>query len=221
MTAQLAPAATGLASKLRVGTQETHQRAESQTFMARLVKGDLVRADLRNLTAQLLPVYEALEDAARGLAEDPVFGGVHDPALNRLPALRADLEALSEPGEEVPVLPAARAYAERIRSVANSAPAMLAHHYTRYLGDLSGGQALGAIFSRSLGLTSGLPGISFYHFADIAKVKPYKDNYRVQLDTAPLTEAEQDIVVAEAKVAFELNQALFRELQELSEQVAA
>ncbi|WP_197512757.1 biliverdin-producing heme oxygenase [Tessaracoccus coleopterorum] len=179
--------------------------------------GDVTREDLRGLTAQLIVVYTALEDVARAMGDDPVFRCFHDPALARLDTLKADLVALSLPGEaEVPVTAAARAYAARIRQVGFTAPALVAHHYTRYLGDLSGGQALGAIFGRALGLQLGEPGISFYRFETIEKVKPYKDGYRAALDEAPMDEAAHDAAVAEAIVAFQLNQDVFASLEDLA-----
>ncbi|WP_158522443.1 heme oxygenase (biliverdin-producing) [Tessaracoccus aquimaris] len=136
--------------------------------------------------------------------------------MERLEALRVDLAALSADGEaEVPLLPAAIAYAERIRDVADQPARLLAHHYTRYLGDLSGGQALGSIFGRALGIESGQPGISFYQFEGIEKVKPCKDRYRELLDGAPLSDEESDAAVEEAVVAFRCNQALFEELESL------
>lgn len=215
MTAQLVQ--TPLAARLRDETREVHESAEHSPFMARLVAGQVDRADLRNLTAQLVVVYAALEEALRSLSDDPVFRHFHDPALERLATLQADLAALTAPGEgDVEILPEAKAYAARIREIGASAPALVAHHYTRYLGDLSGGQALGSIFGRALGLAAGAPGISFYDFATIEKVKPYKDRYRRALDGAPLGEADQDRVVAEAIVAFRLNQAVFAGLEGLA-----
>lgn len=218
MTAQLAPAATRtLSTRLREETREVHESAEQSPFMARLVAGEVSRQDLRNLTAQLIAVYTALEEASRSLANDPVFGLFHDPALERLETLKIDLAALTEPGEgEVAILPATLAYAQRIREISASAPALVSHHYTRYLGDLSGGQALGAIFGRALGLAQGAPGISFYRFETIDKVKPYKDGYRLALDSAPMSEADHDLAVAEALVAFRLNQDVFASLQDLA-----
>ncbi|MCB0889873.1 MAG: biliverdin-producing heme oxygenase, partial [Nocardioidaceae bacterium] len=86
----------------------------------------------------------------------------------------------------------------------------VAHHYTRYLGDLSGGQAIGAILSREYGLSGS--GVEFYAFPEIAKPKLYKDAYRERLDALALTSEEKHAVVEEVKVAFSLNQALFAEL---------
>ncbi|HMR49358.1 MAG TPA: biliverdin-producing heme oxygenase [Arachnia sp.] len=216
MTTQLAPHDLGLAARLRAETRVVHERAENSDFMARLARAQVTRQDLANLARQLEGVYLALEESARAMAGHPVFGYVHDPALERLDTLRADVAALVAQGAEEPVvLPAAQAYAARIRAVAWDAPSLVAHHYTRYLGDLSGGQALGALFGRALGLQPGEAGISFYHFAAIPKPKPYKDRYRAALDAAPMSEAQHDAVIAESIVAFRLNQDLFQELSAL------
>lgn len=217
MTTVLAPIARPLAARLREETREVHESAERSAFMAKLAAGDLTRSDLRNLTAQLIVVYSALEDAARTRAEDDAaFAPFHDPALERFNALHVDLQELTDSGRQpAPVLPEAQAYSARIRAIAHDTPALIAHHYTRYLGDLSGGQALASIVGRALAIRPGEPGISFYHFARIPKVKPYKDRYRAALDAAELTDAERDRVVSEAVVAFQLNQALFLGLDEL------
>ena len=139
----------------------------------------MTREDLRNLTAQLVVVYTALEEGSRSMGDDPVFRHFHDPALERLDTLRADLAALTQPGEsEVAVHPATEAYAARIREI-------------------------------------GAPGISFYRFTTIEKVKPYKDRYRTALDEAPMSEADHDVAVAEAVRAFEYNQAVFAALDDL------
>lgn len=217
MTAQLIRTETrGLATRLREETREAHENAEQSPFMARMVAGDLTRSDLRNLTAQLVVVYTALEEVSRDMAADPVFAAFHDPALERLGTLLTDLADLTLPGEgDVEVLPAAKLYAARIREIGGDAAPLIAHHYTRYLGDLSGGQALGAIFGRALGVAPGGPGISFYRFETIEKVKPYKDGYRAALDAAELGDVERDRAVAEAVVAFQLNQDLFAGLEAL------
>ena len=84
------------------------------------------------------------------------------------------------------------------------------HHYTRYLGDLSGGQAIGRILDRTFELDGA--GIAFYDFPEIPKPKVYKDGYRARLDALGLGAADQERVVTEVKTAFQLNQALFVEL---------
>ncbi|WP_145952666.1 biliverdin-producing heme oxygenase [Tessaracoccus aquimaris] len=52
---------TALAARLREETRTVHEEAEQTPLMARLIKGDVDRDDLRGLTRQLVAVYEALE----------------------------------------------------------------------------------------------------------------------------------------------------------------
>jgi len=100
---------------------------------------------------------------------------------------------------------------ESIEATAADPALFVAHHYTRYLGDLSGGQAIGRILARTFGLEDDR-GIAFYQFDAVPKPKPYKDEYRARLDALPLTAADQQRVVEEVKVVFGLNGALFAEL---------
>lgn len=90
----------------------------------------------------------------------------------------------------------------------------VAHHYTRSLGDLSGGQAIGRILARTYELEQP-QGVEFYDFVAIPKPKPYKDAYRARLDALPLDEAGRHVVLAEVKDVFALNGALFAELTEV------
>jgi heme oxygenase len=117
------------------------------------------------------------------------------------------------------MLPATKEYVARINSLGGIEDVrLLAHHYTRYLGDLSGGQAIGALVRRHYGLTE--EQTSFYHFAQIEAVVPFKESYRAAVDTLDLTDDELLLLVAEVRAAFKLNQQLFVELGD-SELVAA
>jgi heme oxygenase len=118
-----------------------------------------------------------------------------------------------------PMLPTTKEYEERINSIGGIEDVrLLAHHYTRYLGDLSGGQAIGALVRRHYGLTE--EQTSFYHFAQIEAVVPFKENYRSAVDNLELTDDELLLLVAEVRAAFKLNQQLFVELGD-SELIAA
>lgn len=197
---------TELSTQMREGSQAEHTAAETSSFMARLLAGEVNEAGYLAYLARLRPVYVALEST--GWATDPVAGKLLDPALDRLPALDADLAFWASDGLPQIDSPAAAAYADRIAAV--DAAGYVAHHYTRYLGDLSGGQAIGRILDRSFGLDG--QGLAFYRFDAIPKVKPYKDAYRAGLDALPLSADQRAAVVDEVKVAFRLNQALFEEL---------
>ena len=86
----------------------------------------------------------------------------------------------------------------------------LAEKASARVEDLSGGQAIGRCLDRAFELDG--RGIAFYDFAAIGKPKPYKDAYRARLDALGTSPEETERVVAEVKVAFGLNQALFEEL---------
>ena len=101
----------------------------------------------------------------------------------------------------------------RIEELGATAPELLVgHHYTRYLGDLSGGQILSTIASRAMNLTDD-QGLAFYRFEAIDDEKAFKDTYRAALDALPVDQAMADRIVAEANEAFHLNMLMFQELE--------
>lgn len=203
--------AVPLSTAFKKGSQELHDQAEASTFIDDLMNGKVNLAGYLNYLKSLRVVYAALEQVARDNAADPVVAVMHDPALERLAAIDADIEALSTgaPEESLCRHEAATAYAAAIHAASGSAPRVVAHHYTRYLGDLSGGLAIGRILDRTFDL--GGRGLSFYHFEDI-KAKVYKDDYRVRLDNLPLSEEQRAEAVEEVQSAFRHNQAVFAEL---------
>ena len=95
----------------------------------------------------------------------------------------------------------------------------VAHHYTRYLGDLSGGLFIGKLMQRRFGFDTN--GIGFYIFADIADPKEFKEHYRVQLDSAPWDEAEKERVIDEVLLAYRFNTELFEDLARAKAEAAA
>ncbi|WP_370246704.1 heme oxygenase (biliverdin-producing) [Nocardioides sp.] len=223
-------AAAPLSVAMREGSAAAHREAEGSPFMARLVAGELPVAGYVAYLRRLRVVYAALEDTAAAHADLPGVAAVRDPAVERLAALDADLahwgavpDAGPGSGGAPSHSPVAAAYAARIRaSVApvGAAPAgarFVAHHYTRYLGDLSGGQAIGRVLARQHDLPDGR-GVAFYAFDDVPRPKPYKDAYRARLDAlgASWHDTARAEVVAEVGVAFGLNQRLFAELGELT-----
>lgn len=192
---------------MREGSTAQHAAAEHSPFIAELLEGRLNEQGYVDYLLRLHAIYHALEDAMRTRRDDPLVAAVYDPALERSQAIGADLERWS-PGTAREVdSPAARAYSRRIVD-SRWGGALLAHHYTRYLGDLSGGQAIGRILDRTFGLAG--TGLAFYEFP--MRPKPYKDAYRARLDGLGLDTEQTDRVVDEVRQAFALNQNVFAEL---------
>lgn len=205
------PVGVPFSTVLRQQTRQVHEETETSDFMQRLLEGHVAVEGYVALAAEHWVIYTALESVSARLAQDPVAGHFIDPALYRLGALESDLTALVGPDFRDRIAPsgAARLYAARIEDAAAWSGGFVAHHYTRYLGDLSGGLALGRILARTYPLTPGEDGLRFYDFPAIPKPKLYKDAYRRRLDHAPWTAAERARIVEETRTAFRLNGAVF------------
>ena len=203
-----------LSALLRDGTRTQHVRAERSGFIADLLRGRGDRAGYVLLLRNLLPAYRALERGLSRHADAPVFAPVAWPALFRADALARDLAALVGPAwpDAVALLPEGTRYAERVAAAATGdGHRLLAHAYTRYLGDLSGGQVIGRLLVRSLGLGEGA--LSFYRFPAIDDPEAFKQGFRRALDAAS-PQVDRDAVLDEAVAAFELNISLSEAVSE-------
>ncbi|MEW2048925.1 biliverdin-producing heme oxygenase [Streptomyces sp. NPDC005476] len=200
---------------IRGASHEQHVEAETSAFMSYLLGGRLGVDAYARYTEQLWFVYEALEAGAGRLASDPVAGAFVRPELFRLAALERDLAHLRGAGwrSGMSALPATEAYAARVRECAEQWPAgYVAHHYTRYLGDLSGGQFIRDRAERTWGFERKGDGVRFYVFEEIGNPAAFKRGYRELLDGVRADDLEKQRIVSECKRAFALNTAVFRAL---------
>ncbi|MGW1865140.1 biliverdin-producing heme oxygenase [Streptomyces mauvecolor] len=211
-------ATTPFSTLIRTASHEQHTEAETSTFMGDLLGGRLGVDAYTRYTEQLWFVYRALEEGASALADDPVAGPFIQPELMRTASLERDLAHLrgADWQRGASPLPATAAYAARIAECARDWPAgYVAHHYTRYLGDLSGGQIIRDKAERAWGFARKGDGVRFYVFEGIANPAAFKRGYRDLLDALRADELERRRVVEECKRAFALNTAVFRELGKL------
>ena len=107
---------------------------------------------------------------------------------------------------------ATKVYVDRIHKISYNNPELLiAHSYTRYIGDLSGGQILKKIAKSAMQLPEN-SGSAFYDFNTIEDEKLFKDQYRCSLNNIPLSQLQIEQIVAEANISFNLNMKIFQEL---------
>lgn len=207
---------TPLSVAMREGSRHEHEQAEGTDFVSDLLAGRAPRHQYAAYLARLRDVYAALEQAVRDHRDDPAVAQVHDETLCRGEALDADLDFWWPGADRTSGSPAADRYRERIER-ARSTPALLvAHHYTRYLGDLSGGRMLAQAMRRSYeGLDRG--GLAFYEFDAVPKPVAYKRAYRDRLDGLRLTPPLRTAMVEEVRSAFRLNHALLDEVATLGD----
>ncbi|MFF8604970.1 heme oxygenase (biliverdin-producing) [Streptomyces sp. NPDC015346] len=206
---------TPFSTLIRTASHEQHTEAETSTFMSDLLGGRLGVDAYTRYTEQLWFVYRALEDGAEALKADPVAGPFIQPELFRTAALAQDLAHLRGPRwrDGLAPLPATAAYAARVAECARDWPAgYVAHHYTRYLGDLSGGQIIRDKAERTWGFSRKGDGVRFYVFEEIANPAAFKRGYRELLDRVNADDLEKQRIIDECKRAFDFNGAVFREL---------
>ncbi len=206
----------GFSSRLRLAISDVHTRAEKTTFIRGFLRGTATPSSYVRLLAALHPVYMTMEEeTCRLAATDPVIARFHFRELFRTEAIERDLVFLAGPHWAGTIAPmsAAQAYVKRIKEIGATDPVRLVGHlYTRYLGDLSGGQILARIAERSLGVSKHA-GLDFYDFPQVADIAAMKTLFRARLDELDgLPASATDAVIDEASRSFCHNIAIFESL---------
>jgi heme oxygenase len=143
------------------------------------------------------------------------------PSLRRLEALEKDMEyfygndwkSCLETQSYHPTK-ATQQYMKRIQELSgdsDQAYLLIAHQYTRYLGDLFGGQMMGNMATRSMKLPDG-KGVAFYKFDSISNTNEFITNWYTLLNSLELTEKQKSDIVDEANLVFDLNIGILNEL---------
>ncbi|KAG1449606.1 hypothetical protein G6F56_008596 [Rhizopus delemar] len=195
-----------LASAMREGTKVVHRAAETSVFTKRFLKGEINVDEYGRYINSLYFVYkqESLkQDLAFFYGQDRVASLINPETMT--PAVKSYVAAMQEACKKNPAL-------------------LIAHSYSRYLGDLSGGQILAKRLKKSIlkydendSMWDSTEGLNFYHFDKLGNQTEFKNFYRERLNAAKVDAATRELVVTEAVLSFELNIALFDEIQELSD----
>jgi heme oxygenase len=206
------------ASSLKTGTKTVHRCAENVRFVRDFLKGSVKKESYIELLRALYHVYRALEAALQDLPKH--LRHCDFSVLERADTLESDLRYFLGTPDGVAVnfgspSPATQQYVDQIKLQAKEDPLMLlAHAYTRYLGDLSGGQILAKSAAKAYSLPAN-KGVSFYNFDRIgsspSELKAFKKAYKSSLDALQLSAKRADELVQEANKAFLMNILLFEE----------
>lgn len=208
-----------LAQRLREGTKHSHTAAENTAYMKCFLKGIVEREPFRKLLANLYLVYSTLESELQRHQNHPIVGAMYFPELNRTANLERDLAFYYGDNwqDQIAPLPAGQIYVDRLREISKADPVLLiAHAYTRYMGDLSGGQSLKNIIRSALKLPSD-QGTGLHDFEQLPTMeakRAFKEKYRQALNALPIDEDTIQRIVAEANYAFELNRDVVHELED-------
>ncbi|XP_054462964.1 heme oxygenase 2 [Anoplopoma fimbria] len=212
-----------LSEVLAAGTKEVHEKAENTQFVKDFLRGR-IRKELFKLGAvALYYTYTAMEEEIERNKDHPHFAPLYFPTeLHRKEALARDLEYFYGPDwqSQVSCSQATQHYVDRIHQVGQEDPVLLvAHAYTRYMGDLSGGQVLKKVAQRAMKLPSTGEGLEFYQFDGIHSAKAFKQLYRSRMNELELDMEIKKRLVDEAIKAFQFNMEVFEELEEIGKTI--
>jgi heme oxygenase (biliverdin-producing, ferredoxin) len=200
------PVPVSVVTALYLRTKTLHVEAERTGIIRDLLRGDASREGYILLLRNLLPAYQEMEQALERYRDARILAALAEYRHDRASAIEADLLALCGKNwkRDIPLLDAGQVYAQRVAKAAEGDGArLIAHAYTRYLGDLSGGQILQRLLERSLDLRPSE--LSFYDFPRFTDLAALKADYRKSLDQAGAFASDPQAVVEEGAIAFSLN----------------
>nr|WP_239579424.1 biliverdin-producing heme oxygenase [Microlunatus panaciterrae] len=200
---------TPFSESLRRETAREQAEADSSRFLDQLRPGQL--SGVSALTAQHYFIYSALEAVAEERRTDTAVAPFLVPGLTRVPALQVDLEHLlgSDWRDRIRPRPTTITYCTRLAEL-DSGHTFIAHHYTRYLGDVVNGQLVKSQLERRHGLVG--PGATFYDLSDLGPAEQFRTRYHALLDSAPWSSGEQQELIAEARLALAHTAAILDDL---------
>ena len=203
----------GLVVALRQRTRGLHAAAERSGIIREVLRGTASRYGYALLLRALLPAYQALEAGLERHRTGQLLAAVARREVYRASAIEADLAALAgrDWRQALPLPGSGLRYADRVAAAASGDGAgLLAHAYTRFLGDLSGGRVMAA---RLAGIVPPLPGLRFHEFPAIADLAAFRSAYLSALDDAGRRVGNQQAIVEEAAEAFICNIAVSEEVR--------
>jgi heme oxygenase len=200
------PRTADLTQRMRERTADLHTQAERGGIVAAILSGKATEWDYALYLRNLLPAYQAMEQGLRRRRGQPGFCVLARRSLHRASRIAADLDILCGPGwlADLPLLVEGEIYAARVAAAGRDGGALLvAHAYTRYLGDLSGGQIMRKHLMRQFG--PAFRATAFTEFPTITAIGEFVTVLRAALSEAGGAGPDGDRVVEEAAVAFRMN----------------
>lgn len=204
------PADAPLSRHLRTIGRSAHATAAVGPGARRLLSDEVTLAELHHHLSQHLHLVSEVDRLARIVDPASEVGAFLDPLLERTDAVRDDLEAVTAADPELggPAAPtsATATYVGHLRTLdttdRSGRLAFLAHHYTRTLGDLAGGQLIGAHLDRCFEERLGAP-LRTYRF-DLGELDDYSSEYRRKLDQLDLADHEREHLTDEVLTSYRL-----------------
>ncbi|MBL9001685.1 MAG: biliverdin-producing heme oxygenase [Phycisphaerae bacterium] len=201
-------AAPSLADALKEQTREAHTRAERHPVQARMVKGQVTRAEYAAWLGQMLPVWRAVDEGLRvAAARDTRVAAMLKPYHPHAGRIEADLRFL---GEQAGVpLPATERFVSFITGAAAGIEVLGVWYVLE--GSANGGRFIAAAISRALGIEGpeGLTGFNPHGEAQRDRWQAW----RADLDANQFSDSERAGVVAAAAASFDAVWEIMEDMQ--------
>lgn len=175
---------------LREQTKELHLAAEQTEFMKQMFIGGLPLSKYLEYLMSLEKIYSVLEYEIRDSIDSDIILSVFDTRLERSALISKDIKAIARKHVlKRSTIDIINEYVKYIKS--SNEVELLAHHYIRYLGDLSGGQMISKLLQRSYSFSDNQT--LFYKF-DL-DAKQYREEYKTRLNDIVVSDESANIFI--------------------------
>jgi len=197
--------------KLRHATSSLHKIAERIGFNLELFKGNVSRELYGKYILQRYYIYDALESALEKHRSEKNISKITFPDLKRKKPLLEDLKEIrGADWEKQLMLDSVSSYIYRINKLAIENPVLLiAHAYTNYLADLSGGFIIKNILQKQYMFSDNE--LNAYVF-EIQDVNEFKEHYRDIMNKIVTEESIEESFIEEVKFSYIFSIAMLNEL---------
>jgi heme oxygenase len=205
---------TRFVDAMKEETFEAHELSKDSGFATTIMSGAWSHLGFVEWQRALHPIYVSLEDIMKKNRKDPNLHMFDHRKLDRSQKIFNDLAYYGvDPTKDPSPLPSVKEYVAKVEDAGSQAQRIMAYHYTRYMGDMIGGQ----VIARTLMEKYDMPkeALSCYDFSDVGDLYHYRKTYKTLLDLVPWSDEERRAFIEETKVAYEINAVLFSELYEL------
>ena len=201
--------------RMKRETWDEHEASKDSPFAQTIMSGELGKQAFVEWQKALYPVYETLEDILKKMRKtDPTIHIFDHRKLDRADSIYTDLlEFGVDPIAEPTTLKSIPPYLEAIKKASEETPRLMAYHYTRYMGDMNGGQVIAMRMNKVYGIDKSA--MSCYDFSQLGDLYHYRKQYKTLLELVPWTEEQRESFIDEAKTAYKINEQLFNELYDL------
>lgn len=211
-----------LREMMKEKTKDLHSVADT-LFEEKLLKKKMSLDVYKVYLAGLYYLYRALEEELDNNKDHVMIAPIHfQQELHRCDALEIDLEYFygKDWKAKIKCIPSIHNYVQHLHEIVEKQPErLIPHAYVRYFGDLSGGQIIAKVITRLYELPADGSGVVFYNFNHIASIKNFKVLYSSRLNALELSEQLKDDLVGEARMAFELNIKMLREIVNIADTI--